>query len=289
MKFAVLSDIHGNLPALEAVSAQIDRWQPDQVIVNGDIVNRGPRSDACLDFVLEKARTDGWILLRGNHEEFVAGCANQKSKPNDPKFELMRFAHWSSRQIKKTDSDYLCTLPEHFEWQAPDGQLLHVTHASMKNNRDGLYPMMSDDDFRERIAPAPAVFVTGHTHRALIRKVDNSLVVNSGAVGSPFDDDRRASFAQLSWEHGRGWQAEIVRVPYDYEQIERDYKESGFLDEAGPLAQLMLVELRQATGLVYLWADRYQEAMLAGEIGIEESVQIVVDEVEQRNGRRPFQ
>ncbi|KAA3658867.1 MAG: metallophosphoesterase [Chloroflexi bacterium] len=287
MKIAVLSDIHGNMPALEAVTDHIERWQPDQVVVNGDIVNRGPRSDACLGFLMQKVEKGNWLLLRGNHEDFVARCADIKPPHSGPKYEVLKFAHWSYHQVEDQVS-YLKNLPEQYEWQAPDGQLLRVTHASMINNRDGLYPMMSDNDFRERIAPAPAVFVTGHTHRALIRQIDDSLVVNTGAVGAPFDDDRRASYAQFTWDEQSGWHAEIVRIPYDYEQIERDYVESGFLDEAGPLAYLMLIELRKATGLVYLWIDRYQEAMLAGEISMEASVQALIDEVVDVKEKRPL-
>ncbi len=287
MKIAVLSDIHGNMPALVAVADHIKRWQPDQVVVNGDMVNRGPRSDACLEFLMQKAERENWLLLRGNHEEFIARCADLTQTESDPEYELLQFAHWSYHQVKEQVS-YLASLPEQYEWQAPDGQVVRVTHASMINNRDGLYPAMSDDDLRKRITPAPAVFVTGHTHRALIRQIDNSLVVNTGAVGAPFDDDRRASYAQLTWCEQTGWQAEIIRIPYDYEQIERDYIESGFLDEAGPLAQLMLVELRKATGLVYLWAARYQDALLAGEIGMEESVQALIEEVVERKEKRPY-
>jgi len=280
MKIAVLSDIHGNMPALAAVADHIGRWQPDQVIINGDIVNRGPRSDACLDFVREKAVSDNWILLRGNHEEFVARCADPALPQSGPEYELLQFAYWSYRQLNGHVA-CLQSLPGQYEWSAPDDQLLRVTHASMINNREGLYPGMSDDDFRERIAPAPAVFVTGHTHRALARRVDNTLVVNTGAVGSPFDGDRRASYGQFTWCEQAGWEAAIVRVPYDFAQIERDYMESGFLDEAGPLAQLMLVELRLARGLIYMWADRYQEALLAGEISMAASVRRLIAEVMQ--------
>ncbi|MDT8307807.1 MAG: metallophosphoesterase, partial [Anaerolineae bacterium] len=68
MKVAVLSDIHGNLPALEAVAADIVAWAPDVTIVNGDVVNRGPSSLACWRFV--QAQPD-WHVVSGNHEMYV--------------------------------------------------------------------------------------------------------------------------------------------------------------------------------------------------------------------------
>src|SRR3954453_10767982 len=79
-KLAVLSDIHGNFAALQAVADHIERWQPDAVVVAGDIVNRGPRSRDCLRFVLARAAEGipanvgaSWQIIRGNHEEYVLG------------------------------------------------------------------------------------------------------------------------------------------------------------------------------------------------------------------------
>ena len=71
MKIAALSDIHGNLPALEIVTTNIEQWQPDFVIVGGDIINRGPLSRDCLEWTLAREGRDGWQLVRGNHEDYV--------------------------------------------------------------------------------------------------------------------------------------------------------------------------------------------------------------------------
>ena len=273
MKIAVLSDIHGNLPALRTVIADIDAWSPDLVVVGGDIVNRGPRSGECLDVVVKRQRADGWRLLRGNHEEFVLDCADPARSLPGPAYETTRFAHFALAQSAHHAS-LLAALPDVFEHAAPNGDLLRIVHASMRNNRDGVYPMTTDDDLRRQIAPAPAVFVTGHTHRPLIRQLDGVLVVNIGSVGASFDDDRRAAYGRFQWS-GR-WTADIVRLPYDYTQIERDYAESGFLDQGGPLAQIMLVELRKARGLIFRWATRYQEAVLAGLMPLEESVRLIL-------------
>jgi predicted phosphodiesterase len=270
MKIAVLSDIHGNYPALQTVAEDIDHWQPDIVVVNGDIVNRGPLSAACLQFVQAKRQTDQWQLLRGNHEDFVAACATLDLPQNEPDFELWRFAYFAYQQLNG-EVGLLESLPGKFSWFAKDGSEFRVRHASMKNNRDGIQSDSSDEELYEQITPVPAVFVTAHTHRAFIRRFNDSLVVNIGAVGSPFDGDRRASYGRFTWDHS-GWQAELRRLAYDTAQTERDYVESGFLAEAGPLTQLMLIELRRAGGLIYRWATRYQDAVLAQEIDIADSV-----------------
>ena len=280
MKVAVISDIHGNLPALRAVIAHVDAWSPDLVVVGGDIVNRGPLSGACLELLLQRRDACGWHLLRGNHEDFVLDCSNPDNPHAGPGYEITRFAHFALAQVQ-ANADELRLVPDIFERAGPNGDLLRIVHASMRNNRDGIYPMTPDDEIRRQIAPAPAVFVTCHTHRPLMRRVDGTLVVNIVSVGSSFDEDRRAGYGQFCWRDGR-WRAEIVRIDYDYGQIETDYVQSGFLDEGGPLAQLMLVELRRARGLIHHWASQYESPVLAGSIGLAESVRLVLGEADIR-------
>jgi predicted phosphodiesterase len=274
MKVAVLSDIHGNMPALQTVVADVDGWLPDVVVVGGDIVNRGPLSGQCLDLLLRRRDADGWHLLRGNHEQMVLECGDPDRPLAGPGYDIARFAHFALAQVNGA-VDELRALPDIFERPGPNGDLLRIVHASMRSNRDGIYPMTTDDEMRRQIAPAPAVFVTGHTHRPLLRRIDRTLVVNIGSVGSAFDDDRRAAYGRFTWDDGQ-WRAEIIRIPYDYAQIEIDYAQSGFLEHGGPLAQLMLVELRIARGLIHRWASRYEEAVRAGELTLEESVRLIL-------------
>lgn len=274
MKVAVLSDIHGNLPALRAVVAHVDAWSPDMVVIGGDIINRGPMSGACLELLLERRETDGWHLLRGNHEDFVLDCSDPERPTSGPGYEMTRFAHFALAQVRE-HVDALRILPDVFERSAPNGDLLRIVHASMRGNRDGIYPMSQDDEIRRQIAPAPAVFVTGHTHRPLTRRIDGTLVVNIGSVGASFDEDRRAGYGRFTWQDGC-WEAEIVRLAYDYNQTEADYARSGFLEGGGALAQLMLVELRKARNLIHRWAGRYEEMVLAGRLTLEESVRLTL-------------
>lgn len=280
MKVAVLSDIHGNLPALRTAVADIDAWAPDIVIVDGDIVNRGPDSGDCLAWMLERRETRGWRLLLGNHEEFVLDCEGPGQPLSGPAYEIKQFAHFALAQVDGMAAE-LRTLPDVYECLSPNGDALRVTHASMRSNRDGIYPETSNDILRKQIAPAPAVFVTGHTHRPLMRRVDDTLVVNIGSVGSSFDDDRRAGYGRFIWT-GDEWRAEVVRLTYDFEAIERDYVRSGFLELGGPLAQLMLVELRKARGLIHRWAGRYESAVLSGQITLEESVRLALSDADVR-------
>jgi predicted phosphodiesterase len=274
MKVAVLSDIHGNMPALQAVVGDIDAWSPDFVIVGGDVINRGPMSGECLELLLERQEARGWRVIRGNHEQMVLECGDPDKPVSGPGFEMTLFAHFALAQVAG-QVDALRTLPDMIERSSAGGQLLRIVHASMYSNRDGIYPMTDDEDIRRKIAPAPAVFVTGHTHRPLLRHIDQTLVVNIGSVGSSFDGDRRAGYGRFVWDGGK-WASEVVRIEYDYRQIEVDYVRSGFLAEGGALAQLMLVELRKAQGLIFRWASRYEQAVLQGDMTLEQSVRNIL-------------
>jgi len=270
MKIAILADIHGNLPALQTVVDDMDAWAPDLVVMGGDMVNRGPQPRACVDLVLDRVAHDGWQAIKGNHEDFVLSHRDEELPGEGPAFEIRRNSYWSYLQLNG-QLDALAALPD--EWQSgePAGAALRVVHASMIDNRTGIYHKNSDDDLRRKIAPAPAVFAAGHTHRPLVRWVDETLVVNVGAVGSPFDDDWRASYARLTHADD-GWSAEIVRLPYDRAATDRLFFETGFIEEGGDLTRIMLAELRLARSLVYGWIGEYQDAVLAGDLGFSESV-----------------
>ncbi len=271
MKLAVLSDIHSNIAALREVSEHIEAWKPDRVVVAGDLVNRGPRPLECLRFVQEKQAARGWLTLIGNHEEYVIRNARVKVAERDPRFEIHRSSYWTYQQLN-CDVSALQAMPFKLSLAAPDGGEIRLTHASMCGTRMGIYWHTPDEAFPELIGkPQPPLFCVGHTHIPLLRQIGPTLVVNAGAAGLPFDGDRRASYAQLTWRNGR-WEGRIVRLNYDRRQAEHDFEDSGILDNAGPLARLMLVELRTAHSQLFQWTVRYEKAVLAGDISMEQSV-----------------
>jgi len=96
-------------------------------------------------------------------------------------------------------------------------------------------------------------------------------IINVGSVGSPFDGDTRASYGRLEYRNS-GWHTEIVRLAYDRSATEREFRDSGFLDQGGGLARIIFHEWKRAEMLIRFWSKQYQEAVLAGEIGLEESV-----------------
>lgn len=272
MKFAILSDIHGNLPALEAVLAHVQTWQADKVIVNGDIVNRGPLSWACWR-LLSQEKQSNWHLLQGNHEAYVYAYASPTYHVSQ--FNAMSF--WTYQQMQG-EAGLLAALPETFCYGAPQAAELRVCHASMRHNRDGIHPETPLNELRQQIAPAPAVFVTGHIHRPFIRRADETLIVNAGSVGQPCDGDTRASYAQVVWQRAE-WRARIVRLPYDRAQAEQDFRTSGFLEETGALAPLVYHEWRTARDMLIPWLAQFEPAVKSGRMDEASAVSLFLKQI----------
>ncbi len=269
MKLAIIADIHANLRALQAVMDHLEKWQPDRVIVAGDIVNRGPCPAECLHFVQDKRRTNDWHVVIGNHEEYVIHHSLPDTPHSGPRFQIYQTSFWTYQQLKG-DVSALKAMPYHSTQSTPDG-LIHVTHASMRGTRDGILPHVSDDQLRKQIDPQATIFCVGHTHLPLVRQIDQTLVVNCGAVGLPFDGDPRAGYAQIE-RLDHHWQAQIIRLDYDRVQADRDFDDSGFMENSGAFAPLIRRELRTARSSLMEWSIKYEQPVLRGEISIKESV-----------------
>lgn len=287
MRLAVLADIHGNWPALAATLADIDAWRPDLVLVDGDVVNGGPSNVACWEAIRQRAAADGWIVLRGNHEEYVAEWLAYAGPRQGPAYEMIRLSEWTYRQLGQATAAALAALPERWDWVAPDGSRLVALHASRLGNRAGIYPFTGDDEARAKAVPGAAVFVTAHTHIPHQRTLDGTQIVNVGSVGLPGDGDGRAAYARLTWQPAHGWRARIVRVAYDRAAAERDLFASGFMDEVGPEAEMVLVEFRAARDARTRWRAQYREAILRGELSFAASIRRFLDETEFRAFARP--
>ena len=272
MKIAILSDIHGNLPALEEVMAHILAWQPDQVIVNGDVVNRGPQSRRCWEIIAHQIALHGWLMTRGNHEDFVAAWLDSERVLTETEAQLFASAKWSFEQFEPYMLEIMTELPDAESIFAPDDSELRATHASMLGNQKGIQPWTTDEEIRTKILPPPSVFLTSHTHRFFQRQVDDTLVVNCGSVGVPLDGDVRTGYAQLTWQDGE-WSAELIRLEYNRVMAQRHWEQSGFLEAGGQGAIMMHREWFEAQSHFPSWRKTYRDAVHNGEIGADESIE----------------
>jgi len=268
MRIAVISDIHSNLAALEAVAADIEALQPDHVIVTGDFKSRGPEPLP----VLKRLWEWKWPLLRGNHEDYVLGQAgsNQATDPTD--MALWRPARWTAEQTYEYH-EQVAALPLHLTLQDPQGNDLFFTHGSPRRNNEGIYPSTSDEALADMLSGVNAsVVCVGHTHHSLIRHSGDTLVVNVGSVGLPFNGDWRAQYGILSFENG-AWKAELRAIEYDRQRTIDAFERSGFLKNGGPMTTLILDELIDSRpylgGFIALYADQVRSGILTLEEAIE--------------------
>lgn len=249
MRLAVLSDVHANLAALEAVLADAAALGADQLVVNGDMVNRGPDNVA----VMERLTETGAGLLLGNHDDLLRMWIDRdEGLPSewfdDPFWE--GFA-WCARQLERAGwIDRLRELPMVYRPDVPGVSPLLVAHGSPRHYREGYGRFLADSDIEEisRLYDAK-VLVGSHTHIPLERRHAGVLVLNSGSVGAPFNGDSRAQYLFLEID-GREWRSEFRRVPYDRERSLRAFEESGYLEEGGLSARIFFEELKSSRSLL---------------------------------------
>jgi predicted phosphodiesterase len=232
-----------------------------------------------MELIQAKIDQDGWQVLRGNHEDYVIMHANPDAPRHGSAFEVHRASYWTYQQLGE-DVSALLAMPPQQVIQCPDRRIAQFVHGSLLGNRAGIYPETGDFALQKMIgvdhrSPGDhslALFGVGHTHRPVVRWLNGVLVVNAGSVGLPFDHDTRLAYAQLTWQAGT-WRAEIIRLDYDLKQAERDFHDTGYLENAGPLTRLVQIELLTASSHLYNWAFEFQDPALKGNITVGESVE----------------
>lgn len=270
MKIAVISDIHGNVPALIATIEDINRWKPDKVIVNGDTVSRGPYSKIALETL--KSELPDCTMLQGNHEAFVLFCAENILEPEHERYDFQCFSQWTALQLGKNWLVEIQQWNDHVDFSDLEGgSSFHVTHGSRKGNRDGISLNTREEDLPEKLGEARDLFVVSHTHKAMTRQFNEQIIVNTGSIGQPLDEDARSSYGQFTFTQGK-WKTKIARVAYDKVQADKDFYESGFLDAGGPVAQLILLEHRHNTTYVGPFMRQYLTQINDKKISLKQAV-----------------
>ncbi len=240
MRIALLADIHGNLPALEAALADIALLQVDQLIVLGDIVVGSPDSLACWT----RVKGLGCPVLRGNHERYVFDWETERARPewSTPQFGPVRFA---ARQLGDGPRRELAQLPATLKVQGAEDVLF--VHASARNDHDLVFPYTTDAAVEQMFAGSNERWlVRGHNHFASVRLWENRRIVTVGAVGLPLDGTPAAQFTVME-KRGEEWRVEHRCARYDVGETVRRFHDSGYLDTGGPMAQLYLREVLTAS------------------------------------------
>jgi putative phosphoesterase len=233
--FAVFSDIHGNLPALQAILADIEARAVSQTICLGDLVGYGPSPNE----VALRIRDLGLPTLMGNYDQgigFETGDCGCVYKTDEQRAEGAVSLEWTQRAVTTEVKAYLRTLEDRFVLQTPGGDLLAV-HGSPRRINEYLFEDRPASAM-ERMAreyPYPAILF-GHTHLPYARRVNETTFVNVGSAGRPKDGDWRACYAIVDptrLSSGEPF-VEFVRVPYDYQGLLGDLAKTSLITRYTP-------------------------------------------------------
>ena len=238
MRYALISDVHANLPALDAVLADIDaRGDADATYHLGDLVGYSSQPNE----VVARLRSRGIAGVAGNYDTTVAlaykHCGCRSENPRQEELAHISFAY-TCAATSDASKAALAALPFRIDLRplgahvsGPTVTLLHAHPAS------ALIYVTADrpDDFLRRMAAgvgasAGDVVCFGHTHKPWHRVVDGVHFVNTGSVGRPKDGDWRAGYVRL--EVGAGeTRVEFVRVAYDVEATVAGVRAAGLPEE----------------------------------------------------------
>jgi putative phosphoesterase len=221
MRLALLSDIHGNLMALEAVLADLQARPVDRLICLGDVVSQGPQPRQ----TLRRLRALNVPCVMGNHDaELVAAQMPAIDEP-----WIAAQIAWCRSLLEPEDLAYLRTFQPRLGLELAGGQTLLACHGSPRDNTEFIWSSIANADLEALLAGYDeSVIAFGHTHEPVIRQLHGRLVVNPGSVGYPIRRpwllDRpihllpHAEYAILSAEPGC-LSVEFRRLPLDQEAL----------------------------------------------------------------------
>ena len=234
MRIAIFSDVHANLPALEAVLADIAAAGVDATYALGDLVGYAPWPNE----VLERLRAEAFPIVMGNYDDGTgfgrAECGCAYTKPAEKALGDIGFA-WTKAHTTEANAAWLRTLHPQIRFEA-DGRRYLLVHGSPRKINEYLYEDKPDATFARIAAGADAdVIVCGHTHKPYDKTVAGTRFVNVGSAGKPKDGDPRGCWALFDTASGT---VEFRRVAYDVEAAARAIEASGLPPEfAGQLRE----------------------------------------------------
>ncbi|MGO8951545.1 MAG: metallophosphoesterase family protein [Ktedonobacterales bacterium] len=220
MRLAILSDIHGNAIALEAVLSDLRRSPADQVVCLGDAIQGGPQPAE----VVALLRALACPVVMGNADAWLLTGQATGNGSVSPAQETMR--QWSLARLSSADRQFIAGFASTVTLPLPDGKTLLGFHGSPTSFDDLLLPEILYDEFVSLCgAYAPAILTGGHTHLQHIRRLGETFYFNPGSVGVVYDQyqqehaeaevwlDPRAEYAVLEVSSER-MVLEFRRIPF---------------------------------------------------------------------------
>ncbi len=217
MRFAVIGDIHSNLPALESVLSRIQQAGVDFIVSTGDLVGYATFPNEVIDLI----RCNHIVSIQGNYDkaignqELICGCGYTDLKM----LELAsRSVQFTNQTISDTNRKYLKYLPQQAILKMGQFEIT-VVHGSPRKINEYLHDGSPELDEVTKII-SQNVLICGHTHEPFYKVVNGKHVINSGSVGKPKHGNPNAVYVLVDLDD-QTINAQIVEVPYDVEKTAR--------------------------------------------------------------------
>jgi predicted phosphodiesterase len=281
MRLAILADVHGNLPAVDAVLQDMHRQRVDGIIVAGDFSD-GPDAPEVIRLLRS---LDGW-MIRGNRENYFLAYRAGHAPDTWRTSEQWAGFRWMYDHLDGETLDFAASLPEQRGIAVDGADAIRVAHGSPRGVSELLLPdgnATAMELYRQAGLPTiyhtlvtlsevwsqveELVLVCAHSHIAWQQRQAGRLALNPGSVGASINGDPRAHYALLTWQ-GDHWQGQQRAITYDLERARAAYHDSGALAAGGAmtLAFLRCVETGQNVPGKFILHVR-QVAIEAGHAG----------------------
>ena len=204
MKIAIISDIHGNMQALEAVLKNIETEKCEKIFCLGDLAMAGPEPAKTIEKIQELQNTKDFTIIQGNTDEMIANCDNQMLHLLEQNVPVM--AHALENDVTVVDEEqkkYLRELPKQKELVI-DGVKILLVHGSPRKNNENIFDNLKIEEVEEIIAGTTAdIIFCGHTHVPCGYQTNTKqTVVNVGSVGRPMTHAPKACYAVIDFNDG---------------------------------------------------------------------------------------
>lgn len=226
MRVALISDIHGNLVALDTVLEDISRRSVNQILCLGDVASTGPQPRETIDRV------------RSLNCPVVMGNADAELLVSPPEASAL----WYWEQLSEEHLDYLRSLQPTVDLLLGDGAMMRCFHGSPRSYNDLITATTPSADLEEMLSACQAtVLAGGHSHVQMIRRHKDMMIINPGSVGLPYDMNPWTNevpkesvrlapwseYAIVTYDNGR-FGVELLRVPLDVEAVKGPALVSGW-------------------------------------------------------------
>lgn len=249
MKIAILSDIHGNLTALDTVYNDIKKRNIDEIILLGDLICDFPEPEKTLDIIYDMMHTYPTHIIRGNKEEYM----------------LKEHPHWtycskngsllhSYKHLRKQDFIFLNSLPLESIVKPINTDAITMIHGHTIKN-----PM----DYLQKLDTPVLLF--GHSHERFVLEKDHHLILNPGSVGVSAKDTRIAEYALLEWNNDH-FDYQMIDIKYDITLEKQRILDTHFIDESK------------------YWGAATYKSLDTGKV---ETLSLITKAIELSNGNRP--